>query len=137
VTSGEEIGLFLERGTVLADGDYLRAEDGRILRVVAAYEDLLDIRCADRAALTRAAYHLGNRHTPVEVRTDSLRIAADSVLAEMLAALGVTVTAIRAPFQPEPGAYSAAHAHSGEARHMGIIHDFAQHHARREKADRR
>ncbi len=126
VAGGEEIGLFLERGTVLRDGECLQADDGRVVRVVAADEDLLEVRCADADALARAAYHLGNRHTPVQVGAGWLRLAADDVLAGMLRGLGATVTPIRAPFEPEAGAYAAGHhAHSGEAKHAGIIHDFA------------
>jgi len=125
VASGEEIGLFLERGTVLRDGERLQADDGRVVRVVAADEDLLEVRCANSDALARAAYHLGNRHTPAQIGTGWLRIAADDVLAGMLRGLGATVTALRAPFEPETGAYAAGHhAHSGEAKHAGIIHDF-------------
>jgi urease accessory protein len=125
VASGEEIGLFLDRGTVLRDGEYLQADDGRVVRVVAADEDLLEIHCADSDALARAAYHLGNRHTPVQIGTGWLRIAADGVLARMLRGLGATVKPIGARFEPEAGAYAAGHhAHSGEAKHAGIIHDF-------------
>ena len=125
VTGGEEIGLFLERGAVLRGGEFLQAEDGRVVRVVAAEEDLLEIRCRDAEELARSAYHLGNRHTPVQVGADWLRIAADEVLAGMLRGLGATVTALRAPFEPETGAYGAGrHSHSGEAKHAGIIHDF-------------
>ena len=126
VAGGEEIGLFLERGTVLRDGECLQADDGRVVRVAAADEDLLEVRCADANALARAAYHLGNRHTPVQVGSGWLRLAADDVLGGMLRGLGATVAAIRAPFEPEAGAYAAGHhAHSGEAKHAGIIHDFA------------
>jgi urease accessory protein len=126
VRDGEEIGLFLERGTVLRDGDWLEADDGRIVRVVAADEDLLEARCADPSLLARAAYHLGNRHTPTQVGDGWLRIAADGVLAAMLRGLGAAVTPLRAPFEPEAGAYAAGHhAHSSEAKHAGIIHDFA------------
>ena len=126
VAGGEEIGLFLERGSVLRDGECLQADDGRVVRVNAAAEDLLEVRCADADALARAAYHLGNRHTPVQVGAGWLRLAADDVLAGMLRGLGATVTAVRAPFEPEAGAYAAGHhAHSGEAKHAGIIHDFA------------
>jgi urease accessory protein len=123
---GEEIGLFLERGTVLRGGDFLQADDGRVVRIVAADEDLHEVRCADPDALARAAYHLGNRHTPTQVGTGWLRIAADEVLAAMLRGLGATVTPLRAPFEPEAGAYGAGrHSHSGEAKHAGVIHDFA------------
>jgi len=126
VASGEEIGLFLQRGTVLRDGDHLEADDGRIVRVSAAPEDLIEVRCANPDALARAAYHLGNRHTPTQVGAGWLRIAADEVLAQMLRGLGAAVTQLRAPFEPEAGAYAAGHhAHSADAKHAGIIHDFA------------
>jgi urease accessory protein len=125
VAGGEEIGLFLERGTVLRDGEFLQADDGRVVRVAAAEEDLLEVRCADAQALARAAYHLGNRHAPAQVGAGWLRIAADEVLAGMLRGLGATVTPLRAPFEPEAGAYGAGrHAHAGEAKLGGIIDDF-------------
>jgi urease accessory protein len=126
VAGGEEIGVFLERGTVLRDGDCLAADDGRVVRVVAADEELIEVRCTDSTALARAAYHLGNRHTPTQVGDGWLRIAADEVLAGMLRGLGATLMRLRAPFDPEAGAYAAGHhAHSGEAKHAGVIHDFA------------
>jgi urease accessory protein len=126
VADGEEIGLFLPRGTVLRDGDCLQADDGRVVRVAAAEESLLEVRCESTDSLARAAYHLGNRHAPVQVGAGWLRIAADDVLAGMLRGLGATVTPLRAPFEPEAGAYAAGHhAHSSDARHAGIIHDFA------------
>jgi len=126
VKDGEEIGLFLPRGCLLRDGDSLQADDGRVVRVTAAPEDLIEVRCADADALARAAYHLGNRHTPVQVGAGWLRLAADDVLATMLIGLGATVTPVRAPFEPEAGAYAAGHhAHSSDAKHAGIIHDFA------------
>ena len=127
VESGEEIGLFLDRGTLLRGGDWLLADDGRVVRVVAADEDLQEARCADVDSLARAAWHLGNRHAAVEVGPGWLRFAADEVLATMLRGLGATVTRVRAPFEPEGGAYSGApHAHTGESKHRGILHDFAE-----------
>jgi urease accessory protein len=125
LTSGEEVGLFLERGTILRGGDHLRGDDGRVVCVVAADEALMEVRSTDARALARAAYHLGNRHTPVQIGDGWLRFAADHVLGEMLIGLGVTVAAIQAPFEPEAGAYTAGHHHSGEAKHAGVIHDFA------------
>jgi urease accessory protein len=126
LSSGEEIGLFLDRGTVLRHGDVLLGDDGRIVRVKAAPEDLLEARCADAAALARVAWHLGNRHAAVQVGDGWIRFATDEVLATMLQGLGATVTAVRAPFEPEGGAYgSGHHAHTPEAKHRGIIHDFA------------
>jgi urease accessory protein len=125
--SGEEVGLFLDRGEVLRGGDCLVADDGRIVRVIAAAEAVMEVRSADRGALARAAYHLGNRHCPVEIGADYLRFPADRVLSEMLLGMGFAVTAVSAPFEPEAGAYAAGHHHhSSEAKHAGIIHDFGQ-----------
>ena len=124
LANGEEAGLVLDRGTVLRGGDRLRADDGRIVCVVAADEPLMEARCADAATLARCAFHLGNRHTPVEVREGALRFAADDVLAGMLRGLGATVQTLSAPFEPEAGAYAAGHRHhSGDQKHTGIIHD--------------
>jgi len=124
LANGEDVGLVLDRGTVLRGGDRLRTDDGRVVRVVAAAEALMEARCADATALARCAFHLGNRHTPVEVREGALRFAADDVLAGMLRGLGATVEALCAPFEPEAGAYAAGHHHhSGDQKHTGIIHD--------------
>lgn len=123
LATGEETGLVLDRGSVLRGGDRLRAEDGRVVRVVAADEALMEAACDDATALARCAFHLGNRHTPVEVRAGALRFATDDVLAAMLRGLGATVTAVTAPFEPEAGAYATGHHHSGDAKHAGIIHD--------------
>jgi urease accessory protein len=125
LVSGETVGLLLDRGTVLRGGDCLRADDGRIVRVVAAPENLMEARCGDAVGLARCAYHLGNRHTPVQVGEGWLRFAADEVLAGMARGVGATVTAISAPFEPEAGAYAGGHHHSGDAKHRGIIHDMA------------
>src|SRR5258705_6013638 len=73
VVGGEEIGLFLERGAVLRGGEFLLANDGRVVRVVAAEEDLYEVRCADPQMLACAAYHLGNRHAPAQVGGGWLR----------------------------------------------------------------
>jgi len=127
VDGGEEIGLFLDRGTLLRGGDTLQADDGRIVGVHAADEDLQEARCADAQSLARAAWHLGNRHAAVQVGDGWLRFVADDVLATMLRGLGATVSAVRAPFEPEGGAYSGDHhAHAPETKHRGIIHDFTE-----------
>jgi urease accessory protein len=126
LASGEEVGLFLDRGTILRGGDCLAADDGRVVRVESIAEKLMEVRAGDAESLARAAYHLGNRHTPIQVGDGWLRFAADHVLAEMLAGLGVGTSELAAPFEPEPGAYAAGHhQHSGEAKHAGVIHDFA------------
>ncbi|THF63303.1 urease accessory protein UreE [Pseudothauera rhizosphaerae] len=120
--SGEEVGLFLPRGTILRGGMKLAAADGRIVEVVAAPEELLEVRCADAFELARAAYHLGNRHVAVELGESWLRIQADHVLEDMLAGLGASVAPVTAPFEPEAGAYSHGHQHEGEGAKGARIH---------------
>ena len=100
LASGEEVGLFLPRGTLLRAGDLLQAADGRRVRVEAAVEALVEVRSADPVLLARAAYHLGNRHVAVEVGDACLRLARDTVLEGMLTQLGLTPVAIEAPFSP-------------------------------------
>ena len=118
LASGAEVGLFLARGTILRGGQKLRARDGRIVAVRAAAEDLLEARCASPSELARAAYHLGNRHVAVQVGRDAggdwLRIQADHVLEGMLVGLGALVCRLRAPFEPEAGAYAPGHQHPGD-----------------------
>jgi len=122
LASGAEAGLFLPRGTILRGGQKLIARDGRIVEVVAAREDLLEVRCADALELARAAYHLGNRHVPVELGEGWLRIQADHVLETMLIGLGGEVSALRAAFEPEAGAYAQGHQHAGEGGGTARIH---------------
>ncbi|CAL96119.1 urease accessory protein UreE [Azoarcus olearius] len=114
LASGDEVGLFLPRGTILRGGQKLQARDGRVVEVVAAPEDLLEVRCADPLELARAAYHLGNRHVAVELGDGWLRIQADHVLEGMLIGLGAEVLPLRAPFEPEAGAYAHGHQHPGD-----------------------
>jgi len=109
--NGEEVALVLPRGTVLRDGDVLVAQDGELVRVVAAAEAVLMVTARDRLTLTRAAYHLGNRHTPVEVGADYLKLEYDPVLADMLKRIGALVEQATLPFQPESGAYGGGHKH--------------------------
>jgi urease accessory protein len=109
--NGEEVALVLPRGTVLRDGDVLVAQDGALVRVVAAAEAVLMVTARDGLTLTRAAYHLGNRHTPVEVGADYLKLEYDPVLADMLKRIGAMVEQVTLPFQPESGAYGGGHKH--------------------------
>jgi urease accessory protein len=96
---------------VLADGDGLRLDDGSWIVVRAADEDVCDVDCPTPAALARIAWHLGNRHLPVQVLPHGLRIRADPVIADMLRGLGARISRRRAPFTPESGAYAKDHAH--------------------------
>lgn len=109
--NGEQVALLLPRGTVLREGDVLVADDGGLVRVVAAAQALLYVRAQDSLTLTRAAYHLGNRHTPVEVGADYLKLEYDPVLADMLERIGATVERRSLPFEPESGAYGGGHKH--------------------------
>ena len=129
---GRAIGVFLPRGTLLRGGDVLVAEDGSLIRVIAAPQAVLRITpCAVHGSpfdLTRAAYHLGNRHVPIELTPEHLQIEPDHVLADMLRAMHLTVVELQAPFEPEGGAY-AAHGHGHHPAHHdhGHGHDHAHH----------
>lgn len=135
-----ELGIFLPRGTVVRGGDVLVAEDGSMIRVVAAPQTVLRItHCSHHGTpfdLTRAAYHLGNRHVPIELTAAYLQIEPDHVLADMLRAMHLIVTEKQAPFEPEAGAYGGghhghghAHEHAdGDHKHEhGQAHDHAHH----------
>ena len=118
---GAELLVDLPAATRLREGDGLRCEDGGIVRVRARPEPVLDIH-APPAALLRIAWHLGNRHLPVQLLPDALRIRADHVIAAMATGLGGHAHATDAPFDPEPGAYAATpHAH-GPANDLGPTH---------------
>jgi urease accessory protein len=111
---GREAGLMLERGHLLRGGELLADADGsQLIRVLAAPETVSTVRCADPHLLARAAYHLGNRHVPLQIEPGLLRFQHDHELDDMLRGLGLTVEAEQAPFEPEAGAYqSAPHGHS-------------------------
>lgn len=110
--SGEEAALMLERGSVLRGGDKLLANDGRIVQVVAADELVLHVSADNGRQLARAAYHLGNRHVPLQVGDGWLRLERDHVLKGMLLGLDMTVVEQSAPFEPESGAYGGGHRHA-------------------------
>ena len=124
-SAGRELGIFLPRGTLVRGGDVLVAEDGSMIRVIAAPQPVLVItHCQHHGTpfdLTRAAYHLGNRHVPIELQTDHLKIEPDHVLADMLPAMHLIVTEQNLAFEPERGAYAAGH--GGGPRHGAHGHD--------------
>ena len=124
LVSGEEVGLVLPRGEILRGGDLVTASDGRVIEIVAEQEKLLHVETGE---LAKAAYHLGNRHVPVEVGEGYLRIAEDHVLEEMLKKLGAKVSHVQAPFEPEAGAYAGGHHQHDEMGHGGKIHDHHDH----------
>jgi urease accessory protein len=106
--------LDLPRATALRDGDGLVLEDGAIVRVAGKAEPLLEIAAASSQELARLAWHIGNRHTELQVVGDTLRIRRDRVLEDMLRGLGARLTSIEAPFDPEHGAYGHANNHDHE-----------------------
>jgi urease accessory protein len=117
-SQGRRIGVFLPRGTAVRGGDVLVAEDGSLIKVVAAPQAVLVItHCTQHGTpfdLTRAAYHLGNRHVPIELKPDHLKIEPDHVLAAMLRSMHLIVREADAAFEPEGGAYGA---HGGGHEH--------------------
>ena len=144
-SNGRNVGVFLPRGTVVRGGDVLITQDGSLLRVVAAPQTVLKITaCTDHSHshghahdsafdLMRAAYHLGNRHVPIELKPDHLKIEPDHVLADMLRAMHLSVAEVREAFEPEGGAYAAhgsaptgGHAHHGHAHDHEHGHDHHQ-----------
>jgi urease accessory protein len=108
---GEEIGLLLAPGTILNDGDILESAEGDRVRIAAAAEPILFVTATEGEKLARAAYHLGNRHIPVEIGTGFLRLEADLVLKDMLKRLEVSVEERKEAFNPESGAYGGGHRH--------------------------
>ena len=122
------LSVFLQRGHVVRGGDVLVAEDGTLVRVEAAPQALLRITtCPQHGTpfdLTRAAYHLGNRHVPIEFKPDHLKIEPDSVLADLMQSMHLIVNTVNEAFEPEGGAYGAHHGGSGHSHDHG--HDQAQ-----------
>jgi urease accessory protein len=104
---GRDVGLYLERGQVLQNGDLLASDDGHIVKVVAADEDVSTVRCDDAWLLARACYHLGNRHVAVQINQGHIHYLHDHVLDDMLRGLGLTVEVEQVPFEPETGAYGS------------------------------
>jgi urease accessory protein len=135
---GRQLGVFLPRGTVVRGGDVLVAEDGSMVRVIAAPQPVLVIQHVDGRGsvfdLIRAAYHLGNRHVPIELKPDHLKIEPDHVLADMLRSMHLVVVETNAPFEPEAGAYASGghgHAHGDAHDHEdghGHDHDHGHDH---------
>ena len=124
-STGRSLGVFLPRGTVARGGDVLVAEDGSLIRVIAASQAVLKItHCTQHGRpydLIRAAYHLGNRHVPIELKPDHLKIEPDHVLADMLRAMHLIVHAVEEAFEPENGAYAAG------GHHTHVEHSHGEH----------
>jgi len=129
-SQGRALGVFLPRGTAVRGGDVLLAEDGSMVRVLAAPQPVLRItHCGAHGTpfdLIRAAYHLGNRHVPIELQPDHLKIEPDHVLAEMLDRMHLIVAEVNEPFEPENGAYTGhGHDHGSHSHEHGTAHTHA------------
>jgi urease accessory protein len=111
LSSGREAAVLLDRGVIMRGGDLLETEDGYVVEIVAASQAVTDVTAKTAQALMCAAYHLGNRHVPLQVGDGWLRLEQDHVLNEMLVGLGMTTTNQNAPFEPEAGAYGGGHRH--------------------------
>ena len=134
-SQGRQLGVFLPRGSVLRGGDVLVADDGSLIKIIAAPQPVLVVtHCAQHGTpfdLMRAAYHLGNRHVAIELKPDHLKIEPDHVLADMLRAMHLIVREAEEAFEPESGAYgnrgAQAHAHAHvPTRHHD--HEGGEHH---------
>jgi urease accessory protein len=132
--NGTPIGLMLPEPVMLRMGDAFELDDGSFVDIVIEPEPLTEVRGNDLTHLARLAWHLGDRHVPVQVLTNRLRLRRDDALEAMLAALGARLTPIEAPFDPEGGAY-ATHAapdhghHHDHHHHDGCGHDHHHDHA--------
>jgi urease accessory protein len=125
-SAGRQLAVFLPRGRIVRGGDVLVGEDGSLIAVQALDQPIIVVTAAPGSqpgsaalALAKAAYHLGNRHVPLEVQRDRLVLEPDHVLAELLGRMGLAVATLQGPFEPEAGAYDAAAAHA----HAGGGHD--------------
>lgn len=128
LASGREAGIFLERGDHLHGGDKLLAEEGGlVVEIRAAPEKLIEAVADSPLLFARTAYHLGNRHVPVQILPTAkgglLRFQIDHVLAEMVRGLGCAVSETEAPFQPESGAYGGGHRHGDATEEAPDLHD--------------
>ena len=122
--NGTAIGFMLPEPVLLRMGDALELDDGSLVEVVIEPEPLIEVRGNDVTHLARLAWHLGDRHVPVQILSNRLRLRRDAALEAMLAALGARLTAIEAPFDPEGGAYATGQAHDhGHDHAHGHKHD--------------
>ncbi|MGB9368092.1 MAG: urease accessory protein UreE [Xanthobacteraceae bacterium] len=128
--NGTQIGAMLPEPVLLRNGDALELDDGSIVDVVIEPEPLIEIRGHDLTHLARLAWHLGDRHVPVEIFPNRLRMRPDGALEAMLTRLGARLTPIEAPFDPEGGAYAhdPHHGHDHDHAHHDHRHGHGHHH---------
>src|SRR3954465_5211315 len=104
--NGTQIGAMLPEPVLLRNGDALELDDGSLVDVVIEPEPLVEIRGSDLTHLARLAWHLGDRHVPLQIFPNRLRMRPDAALEAMLKGLGARLIPIEAPFDPEGGAYA-------------------------------
>jgi len=121
---GTRLTFDIPEPVALRAGDLLVLDDGNLVEVLAEPEPLIEARAKDLTALARLAWHLGDRHVPVQLFANRLRVRRDPAIEALLARLGAKIVAIEAPFDPEGGAYTHTHAHD----HGDRDHDHAHHH---------
>lgn len=128
---GTQILLDFEKPVTLRDGDGLVLDDGSMVRVCGKPEPLVEIAASSPNALARLAWHLGNRHTDVQIVGERLRIRRDHVLEDMLRGLGAALSFLDAPFDPESGAYAGGpiHGHAHGHAHGRGDHGHAYNHS--------
>lgn len=127
---GEEIMVDLPEPVLFADGDRLVLQDGRSVAIVAAEEELYEVKPGPACPLRHLAWHLGNRHLPAQIDKTRILIQRDHVIRAMLEGLGASVREVVARFQPVHGAYHAhGHDHGhGHAHHHDHSHGHGHHH---------
>lgn len=140
LSSGEEVAIITVRGTILRNGDLLKGDDGRVVRILAAKESTCRVECDSLRELLRCAFHLGNRHAQVHIGCVGdygyLRIRHDPDLKEMLEGLGATVISEHACFEPETGTYDDGNHHQGDgAAHFHPLADVPAHQKSRRRSD--
>ena len=113
----QEVGIQIERGHILRDGDKLKADDGTVVKIIAGDESVSTVKSDDQKLLSRVCYHLGNRHVPLQVEQGWCRYTNDYVLDEMVVLLGAEVINELAPFEPEAGAYAQGHGSHSHGSH--------------------
>lgn len=126
LNSGIDIGTDLPRTGILRSGSFIATEQGDILRIDAKPEHLMQVIAQSDFDLVKAAYHLGNRHVPLMLTPSALYFEPDHVLAEMVTGLGLTVSEIEHPFEPESGAY-AQHSHEHRLSPIKALHAHGHH----------
>lgn len=115
--NGEEAGLFLNRGPILRGGDCIATDEGVVAEIKAADETVSTVSSSDALLLSKVCYHLGNRHTPLQIGEGFARYQHDHVLDDMVRGLGLEPVCEQAAFEPEPGAYGEHHSDHAHGSH--------------------